>query len=144
VPASPKRHGNWKEDNMTPGTLLALAALLVVAGTLAWYYPKIQNVTAPLRPWREQTLMGLALLLAGGATFLHPGVFGYLTGGLAVLLAGLFLLLTFTSGLPDQPPPFAVGDVAPDFSAYDAEGRAFRLSQLRGSPVLLKFFRGHW
>jgi hypothetical protein len=119
-------------------------ALLVAAGTLAWYAPKIKNVAAPLRPWREQALMGLALLLAGGAGLLHPGVIGYLSGGIAVLLAGLFLLLTLTSGLPDQPPAVAVGGPAPDFSAVDASGQAFRLSELRGSPVLLKFFRGHW
>jgi hypothetical protein len=100
---------------MTAGTVLAVAALLIVAGTLVWYYPKIKNVTAPLRPWREQALMGLALLLAGGAAWLQPGVIGYCSGGLAVLLAGLFLLLTFTSGLPDQPPAVAVGDWAPDF-----------------------------
>jgi hypothetical protein len=129
---------------MTPGTVLAVAALLIVAGTLAWYYPKIKNVTAPLRPWREQALMGLALLLTGGAAWLQPGVIGYFSGGIAVLLAGLFLLLTFTSGLPDQPPAVAVGDWAPDFCALDAAGKEFRLSQLRGAPVLLKFFRGHW
>ena len=129
---------------MTPGTLLALAALLVVSGTLAWYYPKIKNVTAPLRPWREQTLMGLALVLAGSAVWLHPGLIAYVSGGIAVLLAGLFLLLTFTSGLPNQPPLVAVGELAPDFGALDADGNEFRLSQLRGSPVLLKFFRGHW
>jgi len=129
---------------MTAGTTLAFVALLTACGTLAWYYPKIKNVTAPLRPWREQALMGLALLLAGGASFLHPGVIGYLIGGLAAILAGLFLLLTFTSGLPHQPPAVAIGGEAPDFRAFDAEGNEFRLSQLRGSPVLLKFFRGHW
>jgi len=129
---------------MTPGILLAFAALLVVTGTLAWYYPKIQNVTAPLKPWREQALMGLALLLAGGASFWHPGAIGYVSGGIAVLLAGLFLLLTFTSGLPQQSPAVAVGSGALDFRAFDAEGQEFRLSQLHGSPVLLKFFRGHW
>jgi hypothetical protein len=129
---------------MTVGTTLALAALLAACGTLAWYYPKIINVTAPLRPWREQALMGLALVLAGSASVLDPGLLGYLSGGLAALLAGLFLLLTLTSGLPDQPPAVAVGGEAPDLHAFDADGREFRLSQLRGAPVLLKFFRGHW
>jgi cytochrome oxidase Cu insertion factor (SCO1/SenC/PrrC family) len=88
--------------------------------------------------------MGLALVLAGGAAWLHLGVIGSIAAGLAVLLAGLFLLLTFTSGLPHQRPAVAVGDWAPDFAAVDADGIAFRLSQLRGSPVLLKFYRGHW
>jgi hypothetical protein len=129
---------------MTLGTALALAALVVVAGTLAWYYPKILNVTAPLWPWREQDLMVLALLVVAGAVFLQPGVIGYVSGAVAALPAGLFLLLTLTSGLPNRPPAVAVGEPAPDFRAVDAAGNEFRLSGLRGSPVLLKFYRGHW
>jgi hypothetical protein len=129
---------------MTPGTLLAFAALFIAVGTLAWYYPKITHVTAPLRPRLEQALMGLALLLAGGAAFWQPGLAGFLGGGLAGLLAGLFLLLTLTSGLPQQPPTVTVGSQALDFQALDAAGHTFRLSQLQGAPVLLKFFRGHW
>jgi hypothetical protein len=129
---------------MTPGTILALAALAVAVGTLAWYYPKIVNVTAPLWPWREQVLMALVLVLFGTAAFLHPGVIGYAAGGLGVLLAGLFLLLTLTSGMPQRPLAVAVGEPAPDFRAFDADGNEFRLSQLLGSPVLLKFYRGHW
>jgi peroxiredoxin len=38
----------------------------------------------------------------------------------------------------------AVGQEAPDFAASDSGGATFRLASLRGAPVLLKFFRGHW
>jgi thioredoxin-dependent peroxiredoxin len=34
----------------------------------------------------------------------------------------------------------AVGEPAPDFQAPDQEGRPFRLSSLRGSPVVLYFY----
>ncbi len=34
----------------------------------------------------------------------------------------------------------AIGDTAPDFEAPDQDGRAFRLSSLRGSPVVLYFY----
>jgi thioredoxin-dependent peroxiredoxin len=34
----------------------------------------------------------------------------------------------------------AVGDVAPDFEAPDQDGHAFRLSSLRGAPVVLYFY----
>lgn len=34
------------------------------------------------------------------------------------------------------------GDPAPDFELDDVEGRSIRLSQYRGSPVLLDFLRG--
>lgn len=88
--------------------------------------------------------MALALLLAVGALFLHPGIIGYVLGAIAVVPASLFLLGTFTSGLPNQQPAVAVGVLAPDFSAVDADGEGFRLSDLRGSPVLLKFYRGYW
>lgn len=38
-----------------------------------------------------------------------------------------------------------VGQVAPDFSVVDAEGRPFTLSACFGrGPVVLLFFRGHW
>jgi hypothetical protein len=129
---------------MTRGTLLAVSALVAVVSNLAWYQRKVTTVTAPLRPWREQAIMGLAIFLAGSAFSMRPGVIGYVSGGIAVLLAPLFVLLTFTSGLPQQRPGVVVGGFAPDFCASDADGKEFRLSNLRGSPVLLKFFRGHW
>lgn len=34
----------------------------------------------------------------------------------------------------------AVGDIAPDFTAPNKDGTAFRLSSLRGSPVVLYFY----
>ncbi len=129
---------------MTRGALLAVSALVVVISNLAWYQRKVTTVTAPLRAWREQAIMGLVMFLAGSAFFLHPGVIGSVGGGIAVFLASLFVVLTFTSGLPQQRPAVVVGDFAPDFRASDGDGKEFRLSNLRGSPVLLKFFRGHW
>ena len=74
----------------------------------------------------------------------HPGIVGYSLGALAIIPAALFLLGTFTSGLPPQRPSVAVDDLAPDFTALDADGREFRLSELRGSAVLLKVYRGYW
>ena len=46
--------------------------------------------------------------------------------------------------LPPDVPRVAVGEPAIDFTATDADGKTFTLSSFRGSPVLLKFFRGHW
>ena len=37
-----------------------------------------------------------------------------------------------------------VGQPAPDFSSVDPEGRQFKLSDERGAPVLLVFYRGQW
>jgi peroxiredoxin len=88
--------------------------------------------------------MVLVVLLAVAGFVLHPGIIGYVAGGLAVVLALLFLFVTKASDLTAQQPAIAVGDSAPDFTAPDANGQQFWLSSLRGSPVLLKFYRGYW
>ena len=129
---------------MTEGLVLTAASLVATAGNLAVHYPKITGNRASLRPRREQAVMILAVLLAAAGFSLGPGIIGYLLGGLALVPALLFLLGTLTSGLPAQRPAVAVGDIAPDFALLDAQGREFRLSALRGAPVLLKFYRGYW
>lgn len=129
---------------MNPGTILAALALATAGGTLAFYYPQMAGNHATLRPRREQALMALALVLGGTAFSVHPGLIGYVLGAVAVVPASLFLLGTFLSGLPDQHLAAVVDAPAPDFSALDADGARFRLSQLHGSAVLLKFYRGSW
>ena len=129
---------------MNTGTMLAVLSLATAAANIAIYYPKMMRNQATLRPRREQALMALALILAVAAFFLQPGVVGYVVGALAIVPASLFLLGTFTSGLLHQQPAAAVDALAPDFAGLDADGKEFRLSDLRGSPVLLKFYRGYW
>jgi len=53
-------------------------------------------------------------------------------------------LLTFMSRLPRQRASVDVGRPAPGFRGLDANGQPFQLAQLRGSRVLLKFYRGTW
>lgn len=41
--------------------------------------------------------------------------------------------------------PVGVGDIAPDFTLDDRDGRKHTLSAERGKrPVVLVFYRGHW
>jgi hypothetical protein len=56
-----------------------------------------------------------------------------------VMLLGLYALRKQGAG-----DAIAVGDSLPVFSALDGEGAVFESASLAGSPVLLKFFRGHW
>ena len=53
------------------------------------------------------------------------------------LLAGLVAAAACSS----SPKRLAVGDPAPDFSAADLDGRTVRLAELRGGPVVLRFFQ---
>lgn len=40
--------------------------------------------------------------------------------------------------------PIGAGDMAPDFTLEDQDGRRHALSAQRGRPVVLIFYRGHW
>lgn len=129
---------------MHAGLALAGLAALTTAGNLAAYYPKMMGNRATLKPRGEQAVMAAAIVFAVAAFASHPGLIGGVVAALASLPAALFLLATFTSGLPTQPSPVAVGTMAPDFEVRDARGGVVRLSDFRGTPVLLKFYRGYW
>lgn len=126
------------------GPSLAVAALVVVlVAGLRWWRLAQQvrmpaDATAYVVAAAAAVALGLAALVAG------VGIAGGVAAGLAVLGGGVFLLLFAASGQAATPPAVAVGEPALDLVATDADGRPFALSALRGRPVLLKFFRGHW
>jgi cytochrome oxidase Cu insertion factor (SCO1/SenC/PrrC family) len=66
-----------------------------------------------------------------------------------LLIAGLLLavaagLVAWKMILPKPQSQFADGQPAPDFTLNDQDGRPFTLSSLRGSRVVLVFYRGYW
>jgi hypothetical protein len=126
------------------GGTLALAALVLAAGGWGLWWRRIQRVDVPLRPWAYWIAMGASCLLALLAFANGPGLLGGIGAALALLLGGMYLGLALISTLPTTPMALAVGQPAPDFTAPDSTGAPFTLSSLRGRPVLLKFFRGHW
>lgn len=58
------------------------------------------------------------------------------------VLAGY--LLSQAMKLPKPQKEFVAGTEAPDFTLKNQDGRDVILSQLRGTPVLLVFYRGYW
>jgi hypothetical protein len=126
------------------GWVLGVTALGVAAANLVVYRRKMEALRVPLRPRGPQALMAAAGAAGVLALGLAPGVLGGLAAVTTLLLAVLFLLLTATSGLPQPGRVLAVGRPAPEFAGLDADGHEFRLSERRGSRVLLKFFRGGW
>jgi peroxiredoxin len=56
----------------------------------------------------------------------------------AVFLLLLIIFLTGCSG--DKPVKLKMGDPAPDFLIEDLKGRSFRLADLQGRPVVIRFF----
>lgn len=69
---------------------------------------------------RKILLVALVLLLAGGG------------------------LVAWKMRLPPPQSSFTELQVAPDFTLNDQDGKPFTLSSLRGSPVVLVFYRGYW
>jgi hypothetical protein len=126
------------------GPVLAVCALLLAIATIAHYARLVRVVQVPLAPRAHQALMASAGLIALAALARGPGWLAGLTAVATLALAALFLFLTTASRLPPAPGTVAVGEPAPLFTADDADGRPFALAGLRGRPLLLKFFRGHW
>lgn len=60
---------------------------------------------------------------------------------LLLLLGGL---VAWKIRLPKPQSSFADLQPAPDFTLNDQDGKPFTLSSLRGSSVVLVFYRGYW
>ncbi len=60
------------------------------------------------------------------------------------VLLGLGYALAQSGSYPKPQIPEATGKPAPDFSLKDQNGATFRLSEQRGTWVLLYFYRGYW
>ncbi len=83
---------------------------------------------------------GLGLLAIAQGT----GWLGSIAGGIAALLGFAFLGLRAQRCVKPKRPAVEVGGPILGFSAPDENGVDFDLSNLKGKPYLLKFFRGHW
>jgi hypothetical protein len=90
-----------------------------------------------------------ALCAAAAATGIAAFVVGpgWLGGLLAALgLAGglAWIGLGLLAGQSRQTPRVVVGEPLPAIVAPDPTGASFDVARLRGHPVLIKLFRGHW
>ncbi len=97
-----------------------------------------------LSPTTERAVAGAGMALSLAALRLADGFPDSAVAVAAFAISGFFFGLTFASKLPRQTPAATVGSCAPDFVVSDVDGAEVRLSRLRGTPVLLKFFRGSW
>jgi cytochrome oxidase Cu insertion factor (SCO1/SenC/PrrC family) len=61
-----------------------------------------------------------------------------------VLLLLTAALVAWKMILPKPQSSFADRQPAPDFTLNDQDGKPFTLSSLRGSRVVLVFYRGYW
>lgn len=126
------------------GTMCGYGAMLLVVVMGARWLQLMQRVQIPNERGGYVAVSGLAVLLGVSAFVLGTSAGGGIAGAFAVVGASAFLALHAASGQPAVPPAVKVGGRVLDFIATDDAGQPFDLSQLRGRPFLLKFFRGHW
>ena len=131
--SSSKARGNW----------VGIAALVLAVGGAVFWFSQARAVNIP----ENRTLfVGLWLVAAalGVWAIVKAGWIGRVAAVPAVAV-GLFL--PFTVSISEQilpPGAIEVGDTIPAFSAPDDRGELFDSARLRGTPVLIKFFRAHW
>jgi len=126
------------------GTVLGVAALLMVAGTLGLWGQRIKHVQIPadrrgfVAGWAGGALLGIVALSQGA------GWVGTVPAIVAALGGAFLSLLVFVSPQATSDDAIRVGESLRGFTALDENGDAFSSASLVGKPVLMKFFRGHW
>ena len=126
------------------GFRVALFSALVVIGAWASYWPRIKAHRVPRRPIGYQVVMIAGSLLAMFSLSRGTGPACTTLAGVALLGATCFLFSILTSAVPAKVPAVHVGGRMLPFQAKDQDGADFDSASLAGSPVLLKFYRGHW
>lgn len=126
------------------GSMLGFLGAALVGGAGVDWMRRTYQVRLPRNAAGHLVACGLGAAcgiagLVGGA-----GIGGGVAGAFAALGGFVFLALFAGSGQRRVPPAVSVGGPVLDLIATDDEGRPFDLARLRGRPVVLKFFRGHW
>ena len=126
------------------GTVLAFSAFALVVGSLILWFQHMSRVSVP----RNRSLFVAAWLGGAGlgvvALTLGAGWLGNLVAVLATLAGCFFSFTVSISRQEVAADAIRVGASLPAFTAPDEHGGSFDRASLQGSPVLIKFFRGHW
>ena len=125
------------------GLLLVLAGIVgyfVVVFRFAAWLPSVRNDAAP-----NWILVAAGVVLTILAIRRAPAArLAKVLLGVDLALAGLFAAMLYVFPVVPSATGPAIGAPAPDFALSDQSGSAVRLADLRGAPVLLVFYRGHW
>jgi hypothetical protein len=126
------------------GLSLGLLSLGLVATAIGAWFRFMNDVAIEGRRSVLLSLCAVGVVIGGVALAREPGWIGGLlavsgiVGGLAWIALGLL------AAQSKQRPNLMIGEVLPSISAPDHTGSPFAVESLRGHPVLIKLFRGHW
>jgi len=135
----------------------ALAGFVLGVGAVVAYFALVLTFDPGLHRRFETPVLFLIVLGAGLALSVlgirqawrrtHRGRFlAPLSASVNFAAAAFFAWYLFVGSyaVPAATRAPAVGAIAPDFALRDHRGDEVRLSGLRGRPVVLVFYRGHW
>lgn len=132
-------------NRRAPRAIAALAGLGLVFLSPVVYYAGADLPGALRWAWPSWILMIAAVALSFFAFVGDRRIWVRAVCGVnvALFLAGLAAFL-FLTRLPPVAPP-AIGQVAPDFTLPDENGKPTRLADPNvAGPTFLVFYRGHW
>jgi len=134
--------------------LLWIGPVLTFVGVWSYFTVAVRWPALRDGAWLNVAIAGLGIALAALGTVraftrgsrVPVRLLGTLGLAVSILFGGFLGAYVFvlSYGLP---PPSGVSTglaAAPDVELLDADGRPFRLASLRGTRVVLVFYRGHW
>ena len=132
-----------------------LGPIVTVVGAISYFayfvrFPDLRDF-----PWVNLPLVGLGAVLSIAGLYRamrKPGygllskLFAGVAGFVSVALAALFCFYIFgiSYRMPDTNGVLEVAQPAPEFSLQDQNNQAVSLSDYRGKPLVITFYRGHW
>ncbi len=126
------------------GFSFGLISFGLVAAAIGLWFRFMNGVVLEGRRSILFAMCAVGVVAGGFALVREPGWIG---GALAIVgTAGglLWIGLGLLAGQSEQRPNLAVGQPLPAITAPDHTGAPFEVESLRGHPVLIKLFRGHW
>jgi hypothetical protein len=126
------------------GALLGTFAALLAGTALVLWFQRMHQVALAGRRTLPFALCAAAIVVAVLAFLRAPGWIGGLLAAIGLAIGAAWIALGLLARQSGQRPAVAVGMPLPELVAPDETGASFDIASLRGHPVLIKLFRGHW
>ncbi|MAE95447.1 MAG: hypothetical protein CL910_12370 [Deltaproteobacteria bacterium] len=129
---------------MKTGSKIALGALVLAIGCTVLWFSQARAVDLPVNRTLFVATWVTAALLGVFSFFRGVNWYGGVAALGAIVIGGFLPFTVAISAQQVASDSIQVGDTMPHFTGPDDRGEIFDSADLRGHPVLIKFFRAHW
>ena len=126
------------------GFILGVLSLCLLAVAIVLWIRLINGVALEGRRGFLYAICVVGIGLGAAALTRNPGWIGGAMATIAIAGGLVWITLGLLAGQSKGEPNLILGEPLPAFSALDHENTLFEIESLRGHPVLIKLFRGHW